>query len=75
MKDCEKHEDLVDRMARMEANIALILQSQQRIEERVYRGHGEASKTSGSVSSMLKIAGIAAAIGAAIAATINLVAG
>lgn len=68
MSPCESHEDVATRIARIEENISLIRLSLQRIEERVYQGHGATSKLTGSFGTLLAVSGVAATIGAAIVA-------
>lgn len=72
---CNDHAELTQRIARIEATTDQILLTMQRVEDRVYASHGDASQTAGSLTTALKVSGIAAAIGAAIATAINLVAG
>ena len=73
-KRCGAHEDLIKEVAIISANTQLIIQAVNRIEARVYDEHGIVAKTSGSISAALKVAGVAAAISAAVATAINIVA-
>jgi hypothetical protein len=64
---CDNHEDFATRITTIETKLEAILDSLKRIEERVYQSYGLASKLAGSFGALLAVAGVAAAIGAAIA--------
>lgn len=74
MIHCKDHADMAERVTRIEANTSQIIVTLQRIEERVYQDHGKNYATSGLISGALKVAAIAATVGAAIATAITLVA-
>lgn len=72
---CDGHEELDRRVTRIETNTNQILIALGRIEERVYEAHGATLANSSAGRTAMKIAGIAAAVGAGIATAINIVAG
>ena len=73
---CNAHEALASKVDRIDERTERIMEVVNRIERRVYDGHGEQASTSSAVSTALKIAGIVvaatAAIGAVSAAVIAL---
>jgi hypothetical protein len=72
---CESHEELVTRVARIEANTDQILITLSRLEARMYEDHGASSGTAGAVSATAKTVGIAIAASAALMTLFKLVIG
>lgn len=65
---CDAHESLVSLVDRIDERTGQIKEVVDRIERRVYDGHGVQAQTSSAVSTALKIAGIVIGAGAAIGA-------